>query len=109
MKELELIKRESAEIVDHVKQNKTTLVNRILPKQGHMCFEYNALTNQLTYARFMNSNIYLPEAMNGRVVPRRKVMIKDNCMYVTALNFKNAIKHLERILERKIKPLIIKS
>lgn len=108
MRELETKQHESAEIVDHVKQNKTTLVNRIMPKQGHKCFEYNALTNQLTYAKFMQSNIDLSEAMKGNIVPKRKVMIKDNCMYVTALNFKNAIKHLERILERKITPLIIK-
>ena len=82
---------------------KVKLVNRILPKQGHKCFQYDVLENKLSYANFANT---VDE--NGVKLKTKKVLISDNCMYVTALNFKNAVKHLQNILEKKIEPVIIK-
>lgn len=109
MKEINTSNFESTEIVDQVKQEKkTVLVNRLLPKQGHKCFQYNVESNELTYAKFVESNIDFESAAQGNIVARRKVLIVDSCMYVTALNFKNAIKHLQNILEKKIEPVIVK-
>jgi hypothetical protein len=108
MKETEFNPLESTEIVDQVKQEKqNVLVNRLHPRQGHKCFQYNALTNELSYAKFTESSIDFESAMNGNITPRRRVDIQDNCMYVTALNFKNAVKHLSRIIEKKIEPVIV--
>ena len=82
---------------------KVKLVNRILPKQGHSCFQYDVVENKLSYANFANT---VDE--NGVKLKTKKVLISDNCLYVTALNFKNAVKHLQNILEKKIEPIIVK-
>jgi hypothetical protein len=109
MKELEL---NNQDVVVDVKQvaeeRKEVLVNRLLPSQGHKCFQYNVVTNELSHAVFRENNLDLSQAAIGNIRPVRSVSINENCMYVTALNFKNATKRLSIILGKKIFPEIVK-
>jgi len=105
-----LFSRQPVEEIKQVKENKTEFVNRILPKQGHKCFEYNVLTHEMRYAKFNSTMVKYEDLVSGKGKPAtaKKVLINENCMYVTALNFKNAIKHFEKILEDKITPVWVK-
>lgn len=95
MKELELKKEDKIEIVKQTKQEKkTVLVNRIKPYEGHKCFEYNTVTGSLSFATFMETSIDFVSAQKGEIAHKSKVMIKENCIYITALNKKNACKKL---------------
>lgn len=108
MKELEFKTKDEVKFVKEVKQEKqTVLVNSIYPHEGHKCFEYNAITNCLSLAVYIETAISFEAAQNGEIAPKRKVNTKENCHYVTALNFNNAVKRLSKILGRKIIPHLL--
>ena len=77
------------------------LIKRIIPKSGHSCFEYNVKTNELCLASYTRGEIE-----NGGVM--KKVDMKEDCVYITALNFKNATRHLKKIFQTDFIPLIVR-
>lgn len=105
MKEIELKIKDEVKIVKEVKQEKqTVLINSIKPYEGHKCFEYNTVSNVLRLAEFMEVAVSFEAAQRGEIATNRKVMTKEDCVYLTALNEKNAIKRLCKILQRTVKP-----
>lgn len=40
--------------------------------------------------------------------PKKKVLIKQNCLYIPALNYKNAIRHIHNKISSEYNPKIIK-
>jgi hypothetical protein len=60
------------------------LKGQMKPKRGHKLFEYNTKLNELQLAKFEPKEI-------GQ---NKKVIIRKDCVYVTALNKKNAVKRL---------------
>ena len=105
MKEIELKVKDEVKIVKEVKQEKqTVLVNSIQPHEGHKCFEYNIVSNVLKLAEFMEAVVSFEAAQRGEIAPKRKVMTKEDCVYLTALNEKNAIKRLCKMLQRTVNP-----
>ena len=109
MKELEIINKDEVKIVKEVKQEKKIVkLGTIFPHSGHKCFEYNIITNELTLARFSEQAIDYTAAQKGEIAKKRKVMTRENCTYITALNYKNATKHFEKQLGRKLDPTIVK-
>lgn len=110
MKELEVKVKEEIKIVKEVSQEKQlVLVNSIKPYEGHKCFEYNVLVNTLSFAKFMEVSISFEAAQKGEIAPLREVMTKEGCVYLTALNEKNAIKRLSKMFEKPITPNWIES
>lgn len=96
MKEIETRIKEQVKFSKEIKQEKQTfLVNSIHPHEGHKCFEYNVVTKELKGAEFMEVAISFEAAQMGEIAPKRKVMTKENCIYLTALNEKNAVKKLK--------------
>lgn len=73
---------------EHEKQNK--LISNIRPRRGHTVFEYNIETNEINKAKV--ERIYVL-AKEGSV---NKIQANKNCLYVSALNVKNAIKKLKK-------------
>jgi hypothetical protein len=61
------------------------LVGRIKPQRGHTLFKYETLTGRL---------IPMKNGTTGANTTRRVVIAEKDCIYVTALNLKNAIKKL---------------
>jgi len=97
MKEIEQQASDKIEILKQQKQEKKTVFkNRIMPHEGHKCFEYNTVTNTLKYAEFTEQAIDFMAAKRGEIAAKRKVIVKENCVYFTVLNLKNAIKKIRK-------------
>lgn len=84
-----------SEVVQQKQQEKQfVLVHRIHPHSGHKCFEYNTVTKEIRLADFKEESVSFEAAQRGEIAPKRTVVIKENCVYVTALNKRNALKKL---------------
>ena len=98
MKELQDFKESEsakAEIVQQKQQEKqTVLVNSIRPHSGHKCFEYNRETGEIKLAEFEEIAVSFEAAARGEIAPKKKILMKENCVYITALNKKNALRKL---------------
>lgn len=103
MKETTQIKND-LEIVSQVKQNQekqTKFIGRLLPQSGHKCFELNIKTGVISLAKFKEEAINFDDAKQGIISTTKKVIINENCKYVTALNKKNAVKHFNNLLKKQ--------
>ncbi len=99
MKEIELPVKDEIKVHAEKEQEKQTkLVYRMRPKQGHKCFQYDRDTNELTFAEFETVAVDFAAATKGNMALKKKLIVKENCIYVTALNKKNALKHVNKQL-----------
>lgn len=95
MKELEK-KNNDLEIVNQVnkqQEKQTKHVGTIYPHGGHKCFEWNLDTGEIKEAEYNQEAVSFMDAKRGIKSINRKVIVKENCKYLTALNLKNAKKH----------------
>ena len=100
MKELQ--KKENDKIVN-VKQvaieKQTILLGTARPKRGHTMFEYNFKEKTIVQAVFDElPAVKFTDAANGIKSAHKKITKKQDCIYVSALNKKNALKVLKRDL-----------
>lgn len=103
MKDLDKeIKKDKIEIVGQQEISKgLKLVGKTRKVPGHTLFEFNYKTNTLRRAEFIKQENILEfsqakMAFDKKVKQINKVKIEENCIYVQALNLKNAIKVLRR-------------
>ena len=108
MKETEInLKDEVKNIAEAPIEKQSKYVKTVLPQSGHKCFEYNVKENELRYAKMQMSIANISgEAMS-------RVDMKEDCVYITdryitALNFKNATRHLKKIFQTDFIPLIVR-
>ncbi len=102
MKETQLQSKEEIKLhAEKQIEKQTKLVFRMRPHYGHKCWQYNRDTQELSLAEFESQAIDFKAAANGEVALKRKIVVKDNCIYVTALNKKNALKHVNNQLKEK--------
>jgi hypothetical protein len=92
MKELENYNKTSTEIraIKPIKKA-SLLLGTIYPKKGHKCFEINDITHEIYEVVYEEVTIDIT-SISGEKYKRKKLLTKDNCTYITALNKKNAIK-----------------
>ena len=64
---------------------------------GHILFEFNTEINQLNRAKVNHEAIL---NMDGSVSNKARVNIKKGCVYVQAMNEKNAIKKLIKLANK---------
>lgn len=88
-------KERTEEIREVQEKRKETYVGSVTPQRGHRMFEYDIETKALIDAVFEQQDIVWNPNVD-QVTPRRKIVMKPNCLYVSALNKKNAIKHLKK-------------
>lgn len=97
MKEQEQLKAtQLTEEVRHVKVDKQKYLGRIKPHEGHTLFEFNKVNFQLDKATFEPQAFLMQRESGKEVTPSKKLKVKDNCFYVSALNVKNAIKQINK-------------
>lgn len=70
----------------------------LTPHKGHKCFEYEVETGIIREAQFEEVTVNFAQAMKGDVSVRKKIIVKEGCIYTTALNVKNAVKHFDKML-----------
>ena len=103
MKETKInLKDEVKNIAEAPIEKQAKYIKSIIPQQGHRCFEYNVKENELSYAKMQVSIA----TISGGVM--KKVDMKDDCVYITALNYKNAVKHLRKMFQVEFTPVIVK-
>lgn len=78
-------------------EHKLRLEKSIKPHKNHKIYEFNTKTKQLYVAEFMDTPIITWENAVAKKFPiYRKILKKENCIYISALNEKNAYKILKR-------------
>lgn len=98
MKELQ---KKEADKIENVKQvsieKKQVFLGKVHPRNGHTMFECNYKLKTIVKAQFDElPAVNFTEAQKGNIVTKKKITKKQDCIYVSALNIKNAIKILKR-------------
>mgnify|MGYP001618164494 CR=1 FL=1 len=107
MKIIDIVDKDKIEIVDQQQvAKKVQFIGRIMPQSGHKTFEYNTITNELVFATIepTGETSYHMKVL----VVHKRINNKPDCLYFTALNFKNAEKYLQKKVGLRIKPIVIK-
>jgi len=69
------------------------------PNPSHTMFEYEVEANVLRKAKFVEDAANFVEVANGkRIAKIKRIDVKDNCLYVSKLNAKSAIKFFQILL-----------
>jgi len=71
-------------------------VTTIKPHKGHTLYEYNVDTKEFIEATYIKTNVAFEDVQKGKNIARRRVNMKGGCVYVSALNKKNAFKKLHK-------------
>ena len=104
MKETVSIPKDQIENVKQVEFKKQLrLTGRYIPQKGHTIFEVNRLTNQVVKAEYEDvKEIDYLAAKKGlfRQITTKKVIVRDNCIYISALNIKNCFKKLGFVIKK---------
>lgn len=94
-------KLDTIEIVQEQQQKKELkLVGSERKIRGHILFEFNEKSRRLDVARFKAQTFTitsLDPTSSDYLKINQKVDVQDNCIYIQALNRKNAIKQLKRL------------
>ena len=75
------------QVVQQVPIKTETMVDSIRPFKGHTLFEIDCSTGEITPAKYER----IDGVFSGDGV-RKKVLIKENCLYISCLNKKSALK-----------------
>ena len=89
---VEITKQQQAEI-------QKVFDSQITPHENHILFEFDLKTKEIRLAVFEPEikEIHWKDAVNGNFKKKnKKVIKKENCIYISALNKENVIKILER-------------
>ena len=94
MKELNADELKAAKIQIEAVQGKDQdqqfkFLQSIRKKKGHKVFELNLDTQEIQEAEFHVEKVV---DLNDALRERRKIIIKKNCLYIQALNEKNALR-----------------
>lgn len=103
MKELEHIDKTSEEIQavkPIIKEEK--LIGKLIPKKGHRCYEINVKTGEMNEVVFSRNDVTF---LGKRV---REIKTKPDCVYITALNKRNAGEKMKKMIQQRIYSLINK-
>ena len=100
MKELQEKKIDKIENIKQVSiEKQTVFLGTARPKKGHTMFEYNYKEKTIVEAKFDEvPAVKFTDAKLGIKSSSKKITKKDDCIYVSALNKKNALKVLKREL-----------
>lgn len=110
MRELEpkIVDPKEIEAVKPIKREK--LVVTLRPKPGQKVWEFDLKTRIIQLATFEETNANFVNASKGDFSIRRKVLMRDGCIYTCAINAENADKKffkmlgLKKLYNKKNKP-----
>jgi len=75
--------------VKTIKEIQKRLIGRIEPHANHKLFEVDLITGKIVLAEFERT-------MSWKQNAKKTVLIKKDCVYISSMNIKNAIKHLNK-------------
>jgi hypothetical protein len=82
-------------------EKKRKFIGRIKPNKGHKVFEFNTKTFELRVAEVEESDtISLDDSLSTKNgTSKKSIITKDDCVYFSALNRKNALKKIEKSIK----------
>jgi len=94
--------QDKVEIVNQAeKKYELKKLGTITPQRGHTLFQINTQTGEITIAEFDKVDAVLPTRKNNADAGTvKKVTIKTGCVYVSALNKRNAIKKYNKRIKQ---------
>lgn len=115
MPELDPINQPLKDKVRHIQeqQKKHVLVASMKMRKGSTMYSWNVQTNELREVEYETLAVYVdpndaPEFVPGIPIKaatgwitKRKAIVEEFCIYVRAINTKNAIKKFNRLLQRE--------
>lgn len=76
-------------------------IGQIRPHKGHKLFEVDQRTGVVREAEYEKTDINYSQDIN-KAKRSKKVIVREGCFYLTALNLKNACrKYLKMVLKQK--------
>lgn len=90
---MELLKREKQSIEVNVKEQKQVehqKIGSIVPHKNHKVFEINKETLEIKEAEYSNTTYH---AFSEN---KKEIIVSDDCVYISAMNKKNALKHFNK-------------
>lgn len=88
-----LKKSDKIEIVNQQqKKNTIKFSHNLKPEKGHTLFEISLIDGSIKKADFIKKDADYVQAMNGNIIGKKEVLIKEGFVYISALNKKNALK-----------------
>lgn len=76
-------------------EQKQKLVGNLKPHRGHTIYKYNVTSGELTKAVFEEQPADFVKAKKGSP-QRKKIIVEKGCVYLSALNVKNAMRKVAR-------------
>jgi len=101
MKDLnpELETNRLAEVINVEQQKKQEYIGSINLRPGHTLFEIDIVKSTIIPAEYETSEVIFNPKGKTPTAKRRKLITKEGCVYVPALNKANAIKRFGKNLE----------
>lgn len=98
MKETDIPVKDKIEITKQQEADTQKILHsKIIPHENHTLFEVDLSIKEIRLAVFDElPSIKWEDALKRKVSAIKKVTKKDNCIYISALNKKNALKILKR-------------
>lgn len=87
--------KQKVSIVSELRKEKKFL-GTINPKPGHAVWEFDMINRAVNEAKYEETVAVFPIQKVRRTGLKRKLLMKEGCMYVSALNKENAIKKFNR-------------
>ncbi len=98
-KELELNVKNNIEVsIEQEQKYQQKHIGSIHPHRGHTLFEVNLATGKIDTAEFQQKDYVVGSDLNSGEA-RKKVIMKQDCVYISALNKRNALK---KFMNRKV-------
>jgi len=72
------------------------LIGQLRPKRGHTVWEINIEARTICEAEFEKQDIDFHAISSGQTI-RKRILRKPGCVYISALNKKNAWKIIDRV------------
>jgi hypothetical protein len=94
MKELETPTQ--IEIKEDKQVEKLKFVGQAILKRGHRCWELEIETGNIIPATFEKQDIHIEMDITAK---KRKVVMKEGCLYFNGLNRKSVIKQMNNLLK----------
>lgn len=84
------------QVVVQVPAKTQKIIHQIKPHKGHKLFEINPVTGKYKEAEYESVNA----TIGGGV--HKKLIANDNCIYISSLNKKNALKKFLQIISKRL-------
>lgn len=98
MKETQLATAEPTEQVEQAQAKKQKkFKGRLVLKPGHKVFEVNLITGLCIQATYESANVVFDK---GKTRTVKNLIEHDDCIYIAALNAKNAKRHFDNIVNK---------